>query len=142
MRISGQIYGVVSSPSAPPRGSGKTLIALQLALAQADELESGICCNFSINGRELVKSCPMLGYYNLLKQYQAGRIQVIPASDGKKVSLEKFMSAGNRTIYVLDEASIFANSRSWSSMSPQFMANLSRATTEISCGGLRKSMGR
>jgi hypothetical protein len=68
-----------------------------------------------------------MGYYNLLKQYQQDRIQVLPASEGKKVDLEKFMGAGSRMIYVLDEASIFANSRHWANMSAQFMANLSRA---------------
>mgnify|MGYP001809934773 CR=1 FL=1 len=127
MRLSGQIYGVVSAPSAPPRGSGKSLIALALALRQADDLKYGICCNFSLNGKELVKYCQMMGYYNLLQQYQAGQIQVLPAAEGKKVDLEKFMGAGNRMVYLLDEASIFANSRNWSQMSAQFMANLSRA---------------
>lgn len=111
MRLSGQVYGVVSAPDAPPRGSGKTFIALQLALRQAEDLNFGICCNFDLNGKELLKYLRACRYVNLMKQFEMGRIIVRPTINKGQIDIENFLKGG-RCVFLLDEAAIFANSRS------------------------------
>ena len=64
----GEIYGVVSAKSSPPRGSGKTLTALDLIFKQANILNYGIVFNFDINCNFLYYYCYYKKYWNVIKQ--------------------------------------------------------------------------
>ena len=84
--LTGEIYAVVSSPASNPRGSGKSLVAIQLALAQANLLNYGLCFNFDINADALYKFCLYKGYYNVIRQLKNGNVRVrsVVVNDPKK----------------------------------------------------------
>ena len=73
----GEIYGVVSAKSSPPRGSGKTLTALDLIFKQANILNYGIVFNFDINCNFLYYYCYYKKYWNVIKQIMCGNIIII-----------------------------------------------------------------
>ena len=125
---SGEIYGVVSAPSAPPRGSGKSLIALQLAIEQANMLNYGLCTNFDINLTALYEYAYYMRFYKFCRQIENGNIKArsatVPDQKGvRRSDLTQFI-IGSEMVFILDEAGIFANSHNWQSLSDKFKADL------------------
>ena len=119
----GEIFGVISSPSAPPRGSGKSLMALQFAIEQADLLNYGLCCNFDIDLTALYQYSWYNELFSLCKNIERGLVFCTSILENKEVNLEKFMNK-SRTVYILDEAGIYVNARNWQKLSLQFQADL------------------
>ena len=120
----GEIYGVVSAKSSPPRGSGKTLTALGLILQQANILDYGIVFNFDIDCNFLYYYCYYNKYWNVIRQIINDRIIVksVTQSDGK-TNLSKYIQ-GQKFIFVIDEAGIFCSSRNWGSLPDNWQQNL------------------
>ena len=124
----GEIYGVVSAPGSHPRGSGKSLVAIQLAIAQANLLNYGLIFNFDINAMALYRYCLYEGYYNVIRKIRDGFVKVrsVIVSDGKKgfkTDLTAFVKEGGY-VYILDEAGVFADSHKWQQISDKFKADL------------------
>jgi len=113
--LDGEIFGFVGK-----RGKGKTLVALQIALRLADDLDKDLCFNFTIDGRGFAKYCKACGYRNLLQRFYRGGVRVRGTSCG----LDLWM-AEQDTIYVLDEASIWCDARNWAKLPEQFKQELS-----------------
>lgn len=122
--LSGEIFGVVSAPDAPPRGSGKSLVALQLSIEQAEYLNYDMCFNFDIDLYALYYYCRYRGFHNVIRKMREGKIYVRPVvnSNGKS-DLTKFISSGN-CVYVCDEMGIFASAEKWQYLSDKFKADL------------------
>ena len=120
----GEIYGVVSAKSSPPRGSGKTLTALDLIFKQANILNYGIVFNFDINCNFLYYYCYYKKYWNVIKQIIRGNIIVksVTQIDGK-TNLSKYIQ-GRKFIFVIDEAGIFCSSRNWGALPDNWQQNL------------------
>ncbi|MDE5118344.1 MAG: hypothetical protein O4860_14420, partial [Trichodesmium sp. St2_bin2_1] len=120
----GEIYGVVSAKSSPPRGSGKTLTALDLILKQANILDYGIVFNFDIDCNVLYYYCYYKKYWNVIKQIIRGNIIVksIIQSNGK-TNLSRYIQ-GRKFIFVIDEAGIFCSSRNWGALPDNWQQNL------------------
>ena len=120
----GEIYGVVSSKDAPPRGSGKTVTALSLVLQQANLLNYGLVFNFDINAQALYYYCYYMGYHNVIRHFKLGNVVVKPVTNvSGKTDLSNFIQ-GIKKIFVLDEAGIFCSARNWNSLPDNWQANL------------------
>ena len=125
----GEIYGVVSAKSSPPRGSGKTLTALDLIFKQANILNYGIVFNFYLDCNFLYYYCYYNKYWNVIRQMVAGNIIVKPVTKldmktgSSKTDLSKYIQ-GSRLIFVIDEAGIFCSSRNWGALPDNWQQNL------------------
>lgn len=113
--LDGEIFGFIGK-----RGKGKTLVALQIALRLADDLDKDLVFNFTIDGRGFKRYCKACGYRNLLQRFYQGGIRV----KGTSCGLDLWMDAPD-TIYILDEASIWCDARNWSKLPEQFKQDLS-----------------
>jgi hypothetical protein len=114
MILPGQVYAAIGR-----RGAGKTLIATQLALRMADDLNYGVCFNFSINGSALYRYCLKCGYMNLCRKFREGLVMVRGLGEG----IQSFMNEG-QMIYIIDEASIWLDAHKWQNIPSQFLADL------------------
>ncbi|MEQ8464446.1 zonular occludens toxin domain-containing protein [Coleofasciculus sp. E1-EBD-02] len=112
--LDGEIFAFIGK-----RGNGKSLIALQMALRMADDLDMKLRFNFTINGVAFRRYCKACGYTNLLRRFYEGGVQVRGMSGGLDLWMED-----PDFIYVLDEAGIWCDSRRWNSLPPQFLADL------------------
>ncbi len=122
--LTGEIFGVVSAHQSPPRGSGKSLIALHLVLEQANYFNYAITFNFDIDATALYHYCYYMGYHNVIRHLRLGNIHVRSlVNDKGQTDLTSFI-LGNQRIFVLDEAGIFCSSRNWQKISDKWQADL------------------
>lgn len=127
LHVPGPITGVCGSPS-NPIGSGKTWVGLAIALQLAEQLKYDVVANFALEARELAYYFQMCGYKHLyLKLIKNEGIYVKPicSPDGRHLELENWMDR-SRTIYILDEAGVFLNSRNFRNVSMQFLSDLAQ----------------
>lgn len=118
--FSGSIIGILGE-----QGSGKSYVALKLALEWANKFEFDLCFNFSINLDRLYDYCLLNGYLWLLSRIYSNKIVCRSVSDKGQLKLDKWMSE-NKTLYVLDEAGVFLNSRRFRDVDPQFLSDLAQ----------------
>lgn len=119
--FSGSIIGILGE-----QGSGKSFVSLKLALEWANRFEFDLCFNFSINADYLYDYCLLNGYTWLLSRFLLNKIICKSVCDSRgNLQLDKWMS-DQRTLYVLDEAGVFLNSRRFRDVNPQFLSDLAQ----------------
>lgn len=103
------------------QGAGKTFAALKFALQVAETLEYDLCFNFSIDLKKLFYYCLDCGYSYLLGRILSG--------DGVRcrssADLQAFMDRP-KTLYLLDEAGVYLNSRRFRDISVDFISDLAQ----------------
>ncbi|MDJ0510811.1 MAG: ATP-binding protein [Crocosphaera sp.] len=109
------IYGVVGE-----QGTGKSFTALKTILPFANIAEYDLCFNYEINLRALYDYCIIQRYNWLACRILHNKVRVKDSED-----LEEFMDLP-KTIYVLDEAGVYLNSRAFQSVPKTFLAQLAQ----------------
>lgn len=117
MYIPGPITGFIGLP-----GSGKSFYALKLGLYLANKIEYDICFNFSINESALYEYCILNGYTWLCHRISRGKLIC-----RESVDLQKFMpDRETRILYILDEAGVYLNARSFQDTPKTFLHSLAQ----------------
>ncbi|MDJ0662866.1 MAG: ATP-binding protein [Crocosphaera sp.] len=109
------IYGVVGE-----QGTGKSFSAMKTVLPFANLAEYDLCFNYEINLRALYDYCIIQGYNWLACRILHNKVRVKDSED-----LEDFMDLP-KTIYILDEAGVYLNSRAFQSVPKTFLAQLAQ----------------
>ncbi len=109
------IYGVVGE-----QGTGKSFSAIKTVLPFANTAEYDLCFNYEINLRALYDYCIIQGYNWLACRILHNKVRVKDSED-----LEDFMDLP-KTIYILDEAGVYLNSRAFQSVPKTFLAQLAQ----------------
>ena len=109
------IYGVVGE-----QGTGKSFSAIKTVLPFANTAEYDLCFNYEINLRALYDYCIVQGYNWLACRILHNKVRVKDSED-----LEDFMDFP-KTIYILDEAGVYLNSRAFQSVPKTFLAQLAQ----------------
>ncbi len=109
------IYGVIGE-----QGTGKSFSAIKTVLPFANLAEYDLCFNYEINLRALYEYCIVQGYNWLACRILHNKVRVKDSED-----LEEFMDLP-KTIYVLDEAGVYLNSRAFQSVPKTFLAQLAQ----------------
>lgn len=102
------------------QGSGKSYAALKIATQYANQIEYDLCFNFEVSLNKLWDYCREMNYTWLLHRIYHNHIRYKPSED-----LEEWMDRP-RTIYVLDEAGVYLNSRNWGDISKEFLHSLAQ----------------
>jgi hypothetical protein len=102
------------------QGSGKSFATIKIALQYAEQIEFDLTFNFSVNLRAMYNYCLEMGYIWLLTRLRRGMIRVRDSRD-----LIDFMDRP-KTIYILDEAGVYLNSRKYQDIDPEFLHQLAQ----------------
>lgn len=103
-----------------PQGSGKSFVAIKLALEYANKIEYDLTFNFSVNVRSLYEYSVLHGYTWLVSRILHGHIHCRPSND-----LKLFMDR-SKTLYILDEAGVFLQSRDFANIDKNFLRDLAQ----------------
>ncbi|MGB5596712.1 MAG: hypothetical protein WBM62_22145, partial [Crocosphaera sp.] len=109
------IYGVVGA-----QGSGKSFSAIKTVLPFANSAEYDLCFNYDIDLKALYDYCIVQGYTWVAFRILHNKVRVKDSED-----LEEFMDFP-KTIYILDEAGVYLNSRAFQSVPKTFLAQLAQ----------------
>lgn len=102
------------------QGTGKSFSAILVACRYANQIEFDLCFNFPINLEALWNYCRAMGYTWLMHRILHNKIQYRSSED-----LTEFMKT-NRTLYILDEAGVYLNSRKFKDIDPQFLHDIAQ----------------
>jgi hypothetical protein len=109
------IFGIIG-----PQGSGKSFSCFKLLCQFADFAEYDLCFNFYVNLDALYEYCVSCGYLWLASRILHNRIRYKDSED-----LEDFMDLP-KTIYVMDEAGVYMNSREFQPIPKSFLHDLAQ----------------
>ncbi len=109
------IFGIVG-----PQGSGKSFSTFKLLCMQADLLQYDLCFNFSVDLDALYNYCLNSGYYWLVSRIIHNKIRCRFSDE-----LDTFMDLP-KTIYVMDEAGVYMNSREFQKVPKSFLHQLAQ----------------
>lgn len=109
------IFGIIG-----PQGSGKSFSTFKLICEAANELEYDLCFNFTINLEALYYYCLDSGYYWLLSRILHNKVRCRFSEE-----LDGFMDLP-KTIYVMDEAGVYMNSREFQRIPKKFLHDLAQ----------------
>lgn len=97
-------------------GSGKTLHAMELAIEFANRTRKPIITNFSVDASALRAYAKVMGFYWVANCSRILRVELF--EDINEIWRYR------HSVFVFDEAGIFVNSRSWKTLSKEFLRNL------------------
>ncbi len=103
-----------------PQGSGKSYSAFKIACEFADRSQFDLAFNFSINQAALYRYCIACGYNWLAMRVYYNQCKFLDADD-----LEYFLRFP-RHIYILDEAGVYLNARTFKDMQRRTMHDLAQ----------------
>ncbi len=102
------------------QGSGKGFAMLKIGLLYANQIQYDLCFNFEIDEKALYNYCLEMGYTWLLSRILHNKIRVKNSKD-----LISFMDLP-KTIYILDEAGVYLNSRRFRDIDPDFLHEIAQ----------------
>lgn len=117
----GPITGILGLP-----GTGKSFVALMAGFEMAEELRLGVVTNFTLDAKVLYQYFLSSGYIWLLSQLIHGNgVRVRSCADGQYLTLTDFMQE-TKTLYIIDEAGVYLNSRNFKNIPLDFLSNLAQ----------------